>query len=75
MSAAATASLGFAMNGAPWGLSMSNAYLEYDICDAPLKAVEGKLNVEQLNTVGIGIKPNIALVKQTVSKEWDIIEC
>ena len=75
LSAAATASIGFAMNGAPWGLSMSNAYLEYDICDAPLKAVEGKLNVEQLNTVGIGIKPNIALVKQTVSKEWDIIEC
>ena len=75
LSAAATASIGFAMNGAPWGLSMSNAYLEYDICDAPLKAVEGKLNVEQLNTVGIGIKPNVALVKQTVSKEWDIIEC
>jgi L-alanine-DL-glutamate epimerase-like enolase superfamily enzyme len=75
LSAAATAAIGFAMNGAPWGLSMSNAYLEYDICDAPLKAVEGKLNVEQLNTVGIGIKPNVALVKQTVSKEWDIIEC
>jgi L-alanine-DL-glutamate epimerase-like enolase superfamily enzyme len=75
LSAAATAAIGFAMNGAPWGLSMSNAYLEYDICDAPLRAVDGKLNVEQLNAVGIGVKPNVALVKQTVSKEWGIIEC
>lgn len=75
LSAAATASIGFAINGAPWGFSMSNAYLEYDICDAPLKAVEGKLNVEQLNAFGIGVKPNVALVKQTVSKEWGIIEC
>lgn len=75
LSAAATASIGFAMNGAPWGLSMSNAYLEYDICDAPLTAVEGRLNVEQLNSVGIGVVPNLALVKKTVSSEWGIIEC
>ncbi|WP_108468745.1 mandelate racemase/muconate lactonizing enzyme family protein [Polynucleobacter difficilis] len=75
LSAAATASIGFAMNGAPWGLSMSNAYLEYDICDAPLIAAEGRLNVEQLNSVGIGVVPNLALVKKTVSSEWGIIEC
>jgi L-alanine-DL-glutamate epimerase-like enolase superfamily enzyme len=75
LSAAATASIGFAMNGAPWGLSMSNAYLEYDICDAPLAATEGKFKVEQLNSVGIGVVPNLALVKETVSKEWNIIEC
>ena len=75
LSAAATAAIGFAMNGASWGLSMSNAYLEYDICDTPLRAVDGKLNAEQLNAVGIGVKPNVALVKQTVSKEWGIIEC
>lgn len=75
LSAAATASIGFAMNGAPWGLSMSNAYLEYDICDAPLAAAEGRLNVEQLNSVGIGVVPNLALVKKTVSSEWGIIEC
>jgi L-alanine-DL-glutamate epimerase-like enolase superfamily enzyme len=75
LSAAATASIGFAMNGAPWGLSMSNAYLEYDICDAPLAAAEGRFKVEQLNSVGIGIVPNLSLVKKTVSKEWDIIEC
>ena len=75
LSAAATAAIGFAMNGASWGLSMSNAYLEYDICDAPLRAVNGKLNIEQLNAVGIGVKPNVALVKQTVSKDWGIIEC
>lgn len=75
LSAAATASIGFAMNGAPWGLSMSNAYLEYDICDVPLTAAEGRLNVEQLNSVGIGVVPNLALVKKTVSSEWGIIEC
>jgi L-alanine-DL-glutamate epimerase-like enolase superfamily enzyme len=75
LSAAATASIGFAMNGAPWGLSMSNAYLEYDICDAPLAAAEGRFKVEQLNSVGIGIVPNLSLVKKTVSKEWGIIEC
>ena len=74
LSAAATASIGFAMNGAPWGLSMSNAYLEYDICDAPLTAAEGRLKVEQLNSVGIGVVPNLALVKKTVSSEWGIIE-
>jgi hypothetical protein len=54
---------------------MSNAYLEYDICDAPLAAAEGRLKVEQLNSVGIGVVPNLALVKKTVSKEWGIIEC
>jgi L-alanine-DL-glutamate epimerase-like enolase superfamily enzyme len=75
LSAAATASIGFAMNGAPWGLSMSNAYLEYDICDAPLTAAEGRLKVEQLNSVGIGVVPNLALVKKTVSSDWGIIEC
>lgn len=75
LSAAATASIGFAMNGASWGLSMSNAYLEYDICDVPLVAVEGRFKVEQLNSVGIGVVPNLALVKKTVSKEWGIIEC
>jgi hypothetical protein len=75
LSAAATASIGFAMNGASWGLSMSNAYLEYDICDTPLTAAEGKLNIEQLNSVGIGVVPNLALVKKTVSSEWGIIEC
>ena len=75
LSAAATASIGFAMNGAPWGLSMSNAYLEYDICDVPLAASQGRLKVEQLNSVGIGVVPNLALVKKTISKEWGIIEC
>jgi L-alanine-DL-glutamate epimerase-like enolase superfamily enzyme len=75
LSAAATASIGFAMNGAPWGLSMSNAYLEYDICDVPLAASQGRLRVEQLNSVGIGVVPNPSLVKKAVSKEWGIIEC
>ena len=75
LSAAATASIGFAMNGAPWGLSLSNAYLEYDICDTPLAASGGSLNVEKLNPIGIGVIPNLALVKKTISNEWGIIEC
>jgi hypothetical protein len=49
--------------------------LEYDICDAPLAAAEGRFKVEQLNSVGIGIVPNLSLVKKTVSKEWGTIEC
>lgn len=74
VSAAATASIGFAMNGAPWGLSMSNAYLEYDICEVPLAATGGRLAVEQLNPIGIGVIPNLALIKKTISNEWSIIE-
>ena len=74
LSAAATASIGFAVNGAAWGLSMSNEYLEFDICDNPLAAQGGLLHVEQLNPIGVGVIPNLTLVKEAVSKEWSVIQ-
>jgi hypothetical protein len=74
LSAAATASIGFAVNEAAWGLSMSNEYLEFDICDKPLAARDGLLHFEQLSPIGVGVIPNLTLVKKAASKEWGVIQ-
>ncbi|CAN1545939.1 COG4948 L-alanine-DL-glutamate epimerase and related enzymes of enolase superfamily [Burkholderiaceae bacterium] len=75
LSAAATASLGFAIDSIPWGFSMSNQYLEFDICAKPLHAENGHLNIEQLNPIGIGVTPEINLVTQAHSKEYSTVLC
>lgn len=74
LSAAATASIGFAVNEAAWGLSMSNEYLEFDICDKPLAARDGLLHFEQLSPIGVGVIPSLTLVKKAASKEWGVIQ-
>lgn len=73
--AAATASLGFAIDSIPWGFSMSNQYLEFDICPKPLHAENGYLNIEQLNPIGIGVVPEINLITQAHSKEYSPVLC
>ena len=75
LSAAATASLGFAVGEVSWGFSMSNQYLQFDICDEPLVAVCGHLGVGQLASTGVGITPNINRVKDAIAKGYSVIQC
>lgn len=75
LSGAATASIGFAMGEVNWGFSMSNQYLRFDICDRPLTANHGHLDVMQLNKKGVGITPNLDRVKDAVAQGYAIIPC
>ncbi|MBU3621761.1 mandelate racemase/muconate lactonizing enzyme family protein [Polynucleobacter sp. CS-Odin-A6] len=75
LSAAATASIGFAMGEVSWGFSMSNQYLMFDVCDVPLVAKRGCLDVEQLASTGVGITPNINRVKEVIAKGYSTIQC
>ena len=75
LSAAATASLGFAIESVPWGFSMSNQYLEFDICSKPLQANNGHLNIEQLGSIGIGIVPELELVSKAQAKDFSAFLC
>jgi L-alanine-DL-glutamate epimerase-like enolase superfamily enzyme len=74
LSGAATASIGFAIGDVPWGFSMSNQYLRFDICDRPLTAKRGHLDLAQLNATGIGITPNVDRVKDAVAQGYSIIQ-
>ena len=74
LSGAATAAVGFAIGEAPWGFSMSNQYLRFDICDQPLIAKHGHLDVHQLNSTGVGITPNLDRVKDAVAQAYSIIQ-
>ncbi|QWE11790.1 mandelate racemase/muconate lactonizing enzyme family protein [Polynucleobacter sp. AP-Titi-500A-B4] len=74
LSGAATASIGFAIGEVPWGFSMSNQYLRFDICDRPLSAKRGHLDVAQLNDVGVGVTPNLERVKDAVAQGYSIIQ-
>ena len=75
ISAAATAALGFAMGNIPWGFSMSNQYLRFDVCEQPLKANQGFLNIEQLIPLGIGIAPEDEILGASLAKGYSIISC
>ncbi|WP_353433159.1 enolase C-terminal domain-like protein [Polynucleobacter sp. MWH-UH23A] len=74
LSGAATASIGFALGEVPWGFSMSNQYLQFDICDKPLRANQGHLDCAQMNAVGVGITPNIDRVKDAVAQGYSAIQ-
>lgn len=74
LSGAATAAVGFAIGEAPWGFSMSNQYLRFDICDQPLIAKHGHLDVHQLNSTGVGITPNLDRVKDAIAQAYSIIQ-
>jgi L-alanine-DL-glutamate epimerase-like enolase superfamily enzyme len=74
LSGAATASIGFALGEVPWGFSMSNQYLQFDICDKPLQAKQGHLDCAQMNAVGVGITPNITRVKDAVAQGYSAIQ-
>jgi L-alanine-DL-glutamate epimerase-like enolase superfamily enzyme len=74
LSGAATASIGFAIGDVPWGFSMSNQYLRFDICDQPLIAKRGHLDLAQLNATGVGITPNLDRVKDAIAQDYSIIQ-
>jgi len=74
LSGAATAAVGFAIGEAPWGFSMSNQYLRFDICDQPLIAKYGHLDVHQLSSAGVGITPNLDRVKDAIAQAYSIIQ-
>jgi len=74
LSGAATAAVGFAIGEAPWGFSMSNQYLRFDICDQPLIAKHGHLDVHQLSSAGVGITPNLDRVKDAIAQAYSIIQ-
>lgn len=75
LSVAATASLGFAIGNVAWGFSMSNQYLQVDICDNPLTAINGHIEASQLAVSGVGITPNISRIKEVIAKGYSVIQC
>ena len=74
LAGAATAAIGFAIGDVPWGFSMSNQYLRFDICDRPLSAKHGHLDIAQLNTTGVGVTPNLDRVKDAIAQGHSIIQ-
>ena len=74
LSGASTASIGFAIGNVPWGFSMSNQYIQFDICDRPLSAKHGHLDVTQLNPVGVGVTPNLDRVKDAIAQGYSITQ-
>lgn len=75
LSGAATASIGFALGEVPWGFSMSNQYLLFDICNQPLTANQGHLDIAQMTAIGIGIVPVIDRVRGAIAKGYAAIQC
>ena len=75
LSGAATASIGFALGEVPWGFSMSNQYLQFDICDQPLTAKQGHLDISQMAASGIGVTPDVDRVKGAIAKDYAAIQC
>lgn len=75
LSGAATAAIGFALGDVPWGFSMSNQYLQFDICEQALTANRGHLDIAQLASSGIGVTPQESRVKEAVAKGYSPIQC
>ena len=74
LAGAATAAIGFAIGDVPLGFSMSNQYLRFDICDRPLSAKHGHLDIAQLKTTGVGVTPNLDRVKDAIAQGHSIIQ-
>ena len=53
---------------------MSNQYLHFDICDRPLSAKHGHLDIAQLNTTGVGVTPNLDRVKDVIAQGLSVIQ-
>jgi hypothetical protein len=53
---------------------MSNHYLKFDVCDTPLIAKQGSLEVGQLASSGIGVTPKIDRVKEAIAKGYVTIQ-
>lgn len=73
--AAATAALGFALDKLEWGFSMSNQYLEFDVCERALRGQNGSLFHHQLGQHGIGVVPDPYRLQQFLAKSYSPIAC
>lgn len=73
--AAATAALGFALDKLEWGFSMSNQYLEFDVCERALRGQNGLLFHHQLGQHGIGVVPDPYRLQQFLAKSYSPIAC
>ena len=73
--AAATAALGFALDKLEWGFSMSNQYLEFDVCERALRGQNGSLFHHQLGQHGIGVVPDPYRLQQFLAKSYSPISC
>jgi L-alanine-DL-glutamate epimerase-like enolase superfamily enzyme len=67
VSAAATAHVGFALGDIAWGYSMSNRYLQADVCDQPLAPVRGAITAEQVGRPGLGFAPRAERLRDFAS--------
>jgi L-alanine-DL-glutamate epimerase-like enolase superfamily enzyme len=74
ISAAATAHVGFALGQAAWGFSMSNRYLEQDVCSVPLIPIHGAVTTDQFTRPGLGFAPDAARLREFASKTLPVRE-
>lgn len=74
VSAAATAHAGFALGQVAWGLSMSNRYLEADVCERPLMPRGGAVHIGQLAAPGLGFAPEPGRLAAFASRSLPVRE-
>lgn len=73
--AAAAAAVGFALDKLDWGFSMSNQYLQFDVCESPLQGEHGYLHHQQLGKYGIGVIPDPDRLQKLLAKSYTPIAC
>jgi len=74
ISAAATAHVGFALGDIAWGYSMSNRYLQADICEHALAPEGGAISTRQMQRPGLGYAPEAARLRDFASRDWNMVE-
>jgi L-alanine-DL-glutamate epimerase-like enolase superfamily enzyme len=73
--AAAAAAVGFALDKLDWGFSMSNQYLQFDVCESPLLGEHGCLHHHQFEKYGIGVSPDPYRLQKLLAKSYSPIAC
>ena len=74
ISAAATAHVGFALGDIAWGYSMSNRYLQADVCEHALVPEAGAVSTSQMQRPGLGYVPEAARLRDFASRDWKMME-
>jgi L-alanine-DL-glutamate epimerase-like enolase superfamily enzyme len=73
ISAAATAHVGFALGDIAWGYSMSNRYLQADVCERALAPEAGAVSTSQMQRPGLGYAPEAARLRDFASRDWNMM--
>ncbi|HEX4327033.1 MAG TPA: hypothetical protein VH105_09445, partial [Burkholderiales bacterium] len=55
-----------------WGYSMSNRYLQADICEHAFLPVEGAVSSAQVQRPGLGYAPEAARLRDFASRDWKV---